>query len=157
MKRFFDKVEKTDYCWNFVGACRSGYGSIRVGGKLVSAHRLSYEIHFGIIPVGMLVCHKCDNRRCVNPDHLFLGTQRDNMQDCINKKRFVFTKGSPFISNHVPKNMKISLDKAMAIKREVEQRGDVTLRTIAIKNDVPYQFVRDISCGRILKNRINGC
>lgn len=86
--RFFDKVNKTNNCWEWSGTNNYRYGLLRTCGKMVRAHRISWEIHFGTIPAGLHVLHKCDNTLCVNPDHLFLGTHFDNMQDMAKKGRW---------------------------------------------------------------------
>lgn len=86
-QRFWKKVQKTNSCWLFTGGLARGYGHFSYEDKPIKAHRFSWIIHFGAIPKNKLVCHKCDIRNCVNPDHLFLGTQRDNIQDMIQKGR----------------------------------------------------------------------
>lgn len=91
-QRFWAKVDKTDDCWLWSGSKSGLYGHGEIGrgrrteGK-VKTHRLSWELHNGSIPKGMHVLHKCDNGLCVNPDHLFLGTQKDNMVDMAKKGR----------------------------------------------------------------------
>lgn len=87
--RFWAKVQKSSGCWEWQ-ACTNGagYGIVGIGGKRVDrAHRVSYRLHKGEIPAGLFVCHTCDNRRCVRPDHLFLGTNQDNVDDMVTKGR----------------------------------------------------------------------
>lgn len=84
---FFKHIQFTETCWIWDTQQKHGYGQLRAFGKLYRAHRFSYELHFGPIPEGLFVCHKCDNPPCVNPDHLFLGTAKDNIQDMIAKGR----------------------------------------------------------------------
>ena len=91
-RAFLEKIEKDpNGCWNWkAGIKRFGYGRATYLGKNdQGAHRVSWLIFRGEIPKGMLVCHKCDNRKCVKPSHLFLGTHQDNMDDGVKKKRFL--------------------------------------------------------------------
>lgn len=92
--RFWAAVNRAgdDDCWNWTKWTAKGYGGFTVDRKTVLAHRFSYEIHSGPIPKGLYVCHSCDNRLCVNPKHLWLGTHRDNMNDAIRKGRFPSNK-----------------------------------------------------------------
>lgn len=88
--RFWKHVEKTDGCWLWNGATgEHGYGSIggEGGAGNLRANRVSWQLHYGKVPDGLHVCHRCDNPPCVRPDHLFLGTRKDNLQDAKAKGR----------------------------------------------------------------------
>lgn len=85
-------------CWEWTRArLKGGYGQVKRGGKTLRAHRMMYEHEHGDIPEGMLVCHTCDNPSCVNPDHLWLGTTGDNVQDKVKKGR---QRGAPRGERH---------------------------------------------------------
>jgi len=99
-EKFWSKVQKTENCWNWTGYTSSGsYGVVFISRhKYERAHRTSWRLHFGEIPKGngyhgTCVLHKCDNRRCVRPDHLFLGSNADNVKDRMQKGRNGTTRG----------------------------------------------------------------
>lgn len=86
--RFWTKVKIAKQCWEWTASTyKKGYGSFWLNGRNVRAHRFSYEMLIGPIPAGMKVLHKCDNPKCVRPDHLFLGTINDNNKDKARKNR----------------------------------------------------------------------
>lgn len=91
IERILSRIKKTKSgCWEWLGSLsgRDGRASISVDGKMRMGHRVSFEHFKGPIEKGLLICHKCDNPKCVNPDHLFKGTQKDNVYDAIKKGRF---------------------------------------------------------------------
>ena len=85
---FWDHVHKSDGCWIWTSACnRRGYGVTAIRRKYMGAHKKAWILTNGPVPAGLYVCHHCDNPPCVRPDHLFLGTNMDNVHDMIDKGR----------------------------------------------------------------------
>jgi hypothetical protein len=146
MERFWKKVIKSDGCWNWIG-CRKkqGYGNIRVDGKTVMAHRVSWEMVNGSIPDGLCVLHKCDNPSCVNPDHLFLGTKMDNHCDMVDKGRRASFVGA---SNG---RAKLTQEQVSVVK-ELYSTGRLTQREIGKLYGVTDVVVSYILSGKIWRS-----
>lgn len=128
--RFWSKVNKTNNCWEWTGSSSNGYGYFRINkDKTMSAHRFSWKLHKGSIPTGTghhgtCVLHICDNRKCVNPKHLFLGTIQDNVDDMYAKNRQVTLKREEH-------NMAKLTQKEVDVIRIIYDLGSVTQRKIA--------------------------
>lgn len=153
MERFFNKIRKEENgCWNWIAAKRgNGYGAFKFKNKIVSSHRFSFMFfnNLEVIEKDIFVCHKCDNRSCVNPDHLFLGTQSDNMKDALRKGRLVIPLESKFIKGSVPKNSLITKEKANEIRNLILNKGSKTLKKLSEELELPYQLIRDINSNRV--------
>lgn len=132
-------IQQPNGCWEWQGARTSrGYGSVAVKGKSVSTHRLAYELFNGPLD-DRLVCHRCDNRPCINPAHLFLGTTFDNMRDMARKGR-----GSPHLNPPIKK-----LDDAAVMSlRERYATGEYQVKQIAAAFGISAAYA-----GRVLKGR----
>jgi hypothetical protein len=135
LERFFLKVKKSDGCWLWTGNRNvRGYGILRIGERNVLAHRFSFEHAVGPIPDSMKVCHRCDTRLCVRPDHLFLGTSKDNTQDAVRKGRMSHGDGhylrkNPDLALRGSKNGNAKLDEetVRAIRRRAERESQVVI------------------------------
>lgn len=132
-ERFWEKVEKSsdpDGCWNWIAApATNGYGQFG-NGEL--AHRWAWKFTFGDIPKGLWVLHKCDNRKCCNPAHLFLGTRKDNIEDMIKKGRSI--RGERVGSS------KLTQEDVVFI-RETYAKGNVTQEILAQQFNVSRNAV----------------
>lgn len=88
-QRFWSTIKKNDKCWEWQGRRdRRNYGTLRVSNKQMLAHRVSWQLNVGRIPTRKLVCHSCDNPPCVRPSHLWIGTNKQNMDDAKSKGLF---------------------------------------------------------------------
>lgn len=125
-------IDKETGCWVWIARRnKKGYGQFGFDGKLCQAHRVSWIIYYGDIPDGMFVLHHCDNTSCVNPYHLFLGTNADNMRDMASKGRS--TRGN---KSHT---CKLSEDQVKEI-RSLNLSGRKTAKKYGISSSVVYQI-----------------
>jgi hypothetical protein len=149
-ERFWSKVEPASGCWNWVGPSKGGgYGqfSYQVGWgrtRQVTAHRFAWEMAYGPIPDGLLVCHACDNRKCVRLTHLWLGTDLDNARDKMDKGRD--NLASRKWSSQPRTGVKISFDDAEAIRFRAS-RGE-SKQVLASEYGVSHSLVSLIVHGK---------
>lgn len=134
--RLWSKIDKKgpDDCWNWIGSPKEGYGHIKAFGRKTSylTHRIAFILAFGEIPSGIYVCHKCDNKRCCNPNHMFLGTPKDNTQDMLNKGRGAGQLGTRFQPNVSGQNNgRAKLNQADVIF--IKQVGPFVLKSDLVK------------------------
>jgi len=130
-------------CWYWTGSQDGvGYGHVGLTGKMVGAHRLSFELFVGPIPDGICICHKCDTRKCINPDHLFKGTKKENSYDMCQKGR------SAFGERH--SQAKLTEESVLSI-REMWSSGKLSQRKIAKLFGITQSVVSMIVSGKIWK------
>lgn len=144
-RRFWQKVVVGDACWEWVAAHgTSGCGQLSFDRRVVGAPRVSWWLHYGRMPLrSEHVCHRCDNPKCVRPDHLFLGSARDNMRDCIEKGRFKFLQPRFGVKNNNAKMTKAAVRKMRRL-----HKGGATISTLAREFRLARSTARAIVCGR---------
>ena len=119
----------------------SGYGTIKINQIIYRVHRLVYFLSFGSIPKGIYVCHRCDRPECVNPDHLFLGTQKENINDCRKKGRMSVGEHRPSSKLKEADVIYIFTNKTEA-KRFIARKFKITPKAVRdIKNGVTWQYL----------------
>lgn len=145
-ERFDEKwmPEPNSGCWLWAAASSSEgrYGCMRVGDTMRQAHRVAWQIYKGTIPPGMVVCHKCDTTHCVNPDHLFLGTQAENIADMDFKRRRGITSHAP----DDPPHSKLSPNQIPEVRRLC--RSGIGQKKIAKMFGITQSAVSNINTGR---------
>ncbi len=148
-ERFWSKVLKTDTCWLWQGGTiGNGYGTITSGGhygRTLLAHHVSWEWAYGPIPNGLWVLHKCDVPPCVNPEHLWLGTHSDNMQDRARKGRANHALGEAH------GGAKLTNEQVISIRARYGTR-DLTCKTLAIEYGVSATTICLVANGRIWRH-----
>ncbi len=143
--RFWAKVKRGNLseCWEWTaGKNAKGYGGFRVGGAMEQAHRMAWSLTSGPIPGGLCVLHKCDNPGCVNPRHLFLGTQADNIVDMKEKNRGTIGEQNP--------GAKLTFEQVKMIREEGARPG-VTQTALAAAFSVSQPQISSIISGRCWK------
>lgn len=126
-------VVRSNGCWEWTGTViPKGYGQISVAGSHTYVHRLAWMLANGPdIPEGRHVCHRCDNKLCVNPAHLFVGTNAENRADSVAKGRH----------SHGTTHQWAKLDEATVLAIREARRGGLTVKELAEKFDVPYKTI----------------
>lgn len=148
--RFWSRVRKSEGCWLWSGTTRNGYGTIKVAGVQTYAHRVSWLLHRGDCPEDLCVLHKCDTPRCVNPGHLFLGTRKDNAEDCAAKGRNVAQKRPEVRQGERASRVKLTASQVAAIRQRYAA-GGVTYAQLATEYGVERSTV-----GKIVTRRLWG-
>lgn len=142
IERFKIKLKTIGECLEFVGSRNTeGYGNFWAGGRCRKAHRVAWTIAYGIIPFDVLVLHKCDNPPCCEPSHLFLGSDKDNTLDKVQKGRMYPTH------EHYNPSVVLLREQVFEIHRLLIE-GILTQQDIADKYDITKGHVNNIKAGR---------
>jgi len=149
-ERFWSKVKigTEDECWEWQGKLHKyGYAYCQWNRKLHHAHRISYIITNGPIPNRMLICHHCDNRKCVNPKHLFLGTHKDNMADCMSKNRHTCQHYQLLINGKGENSPRHKLTESQVIDIRRRHRDGITYAQLSKEYGVNKSTARHADIG----------
>lgn len=159
-QRFWCKVDQSggpSACWNWQACLVRGYGHLGWEGKQQLAHRVSWKIANGTIPPGMYVCHRCDNPRCVNPGHLFLGTPADNIRDMVAKGRQA--KGAATTAYRHPERLArgerhghSKLDSASVLAIRAARAAGIRLSVLATQYGVTDGLISAIATRRLWRH-----
>lgn len=143
--RFWKKVRKSDECWEWTGELSPyGYGFMWVAYKRIGAHRISWLLHCGEIRDNLCVCHHCDNRICVRPDHLFLGTRSENSLDRFRKGRSA--------SHEMHGRARLS-EQDVAMLRQDYSTGTITQAELSKRYDVSKSLIWAIVRNKIWREQ----
>jgi len=151
LERFFKafKVSQTKECWEWQRTPNAnGYGVITNEGKSITASRASYEIYLGKIPKGKLVLHKCDNKLCVNPNHLYAGTQKQNIRDYLKSDNYKPPTGNKKQRGHKNVKAKLNEKKVLQIRfssaQDIARKYKISECTVwAIKSKRTWSWLKD--------------
>jgi len=138
---FLSQIKKNENteCWEWTGFLKGGYGYIRVNRKDFAVHRLMFERYKRPIPKNVNVCHSCDNTKCCNPEHLWLGTQQENIKDMINKKRDKKAFGT--------KHHRCKINEEIARQIKIKFKEGLNMREIHRTLNISYRIVQHICTG----------
>jgi len=137
--KLLNRIKIVNGCWEWQGKItKCGYGEITHNQKYILVHRCSYKEFLGEIEIGRNVCHTCDNKKCINPNHLWIGTQKDNIQDAKKKKR---------LSKQPMK--KFTMEQVVKIRAELQE--GMTTTSLAKKYNVSQGVIWNIKSGKSYK------
>jgi hypothetical protein len=152
LRKLYSKIIiSKDGCWEWQGArSAKDYGVVSYNKTIYFSHRLFYKLFKGELISGYQICHHCDNPCCVNPDHLFIGTNKDNVQDCIRKGR----RSQSFEKKHIAHNASLTKEEAEKIVTFAALNPLATSTQISEKFKISKQLAKDVKRGRSYGNLI---
>jgi len=158
LERFWTKVDirNWDECWEWLAQKdKDGYGRIKIKKKCLRAHRFSFFIHNGFVDKNLYVCHSCDNPSCVNPHHLWIGTNRDNQNDLVEKSKIINKKNKSKNMGEKSHLSKLKEEDVIAI-RNLYLDKSILIKDIANKFDITITNVQDIVKNKTWKHVYGG-